>query len=54
MSLASHLKVSSPTRVVPVGDIRAELPSDTAIITAEERASILAIRRRAVRERFGR
>jgi hypothetical protein len=42
------------TRVVPVGEIRAELPSDTAKVTAEERASILEMRRRAVRERFGR
>ncbi len=42
------------TRVVPVGDIRAELPSDTATVTPEERKSILAARRRAVRERFGR
>ncbi len=42
------------TRVVPFDDIRAELPSDTAKVTAEERASILAARRRAVRERFAR
>jgi hypothetical protein len=42
------------TRIVPVGDIRAELPSDTAIVTPEERRSILVARRRAVRERFGR
>ena len=42
------------TRVVPVGDIRAELPSDTEIVTPEERKSILVARRRAVRERFGR
>jgi hypothetical protein len=45
----------TPTaRVVPFGDIRAELPSDTATVTAEQRASILAARRRAVSERFGR
>jgi Protein of unknown function (DUF1214) len=42
------------TRVVPIGGIRAELPSDTAIVTPEERKSILAARRRAVHERFGR
>ncbi len=42
------------TRVVPFDDIRAELPSDTAKVTPEQRASILAARRRAVRERFGR
>ena len=42
------------TRVVPLGDIRAELPSDTTEVTPEERTSILAARRRAVRERFGR
>jgi hypothetical protein len=42
------------TRIVPVGDIRAELPSDTAIVTPEERRSILVARRHAVRERFGR
>ncbi|WP_207544202.1 DUF1214 domain-containing protein [Mycobacterium alsense] len=41
-------------RVVPSEDIRAELPSDTAEVTAEQRASILAARRRAVHERFGR
>jgi hypothetical protein len=45
----------TPTaRVVPFGDIRDELPSDTATVTAEQRASILAARRRAVSERFGR
>ncbi|WP_082279461.1 DUF1214 domain-containing protein [Mycobacterium colombiense] len=42
------------TRVVPFDDIRTELPSDTAQVTPEERASILAARRRAVHERFGR
>jgi hypothetical protein len=42
------------TRVVAFDDIEAELPSDTTKITREERASILAARRRAVRERFGR
>ncbi len=42
------------TRVVPVGDIRSELPSDTAMVSPEERKSILVARRRAVRERFGR
>ncbi|GAB1814553.1 DUF1214 domain-containing protein [Mycobacterium sp. MUNTM1] len=42
------------TRVVPFGDIHTELPSDTAQVTPEERAAILAARRRAVHERFGR
>jgi hypothetical protein len=42
------------TRVVPFDDIHAELPSDTATVTSEERKSILAARHRAVRERFGR
>jgi hypothetical protein len=41
------------TRVVPFDDIHAELPSDTTKVTPEERTSILAARRRAVRERFG-
>jgi hypothetical protein len=40
------------TRVVPFDDIRAQLPSDTATVTAQERAIILAARREAVRERF--
>ena len=42
------------TRVVAFDDIDAELPSDTTKVTREERSSILAARRRAVRERFGR
>lgn len=42
------------TRVVPFDDILAELPSDTARVTPDERVSILAARRRAVHERFGR
>jgi hypothetical protein len=41
------------TRVVAFDDIGAELPSGTATVTPEERKSILAARRRAVRERFG-
>ncbi len=41
------------TRVVPFDDIHAELPLDTTKVTPEERTSILAARRRAVRERFG-
>jgi hypothetical protein len=41
------------TRLVPFDDIQAELPSDTKMVTADERTSILAARRRAVRERFG-
>jgi hypothetical protein len=40
------------TRVVPFEQVHAELPSDTATVDAEERASILAGRRKAVRERF--
>lgn len=42
------------TRIVPFDRIRAELPLDTAEITPDERKSILAARRQAVRERFGR
>lgn len=42
------------TRLVPFDDIRAELPSDTTTVTPDERTSILAARRRAVHERFGR
>ncbi|MGV0046236.1 DUF1214 domain-containing protein [Mycobacterium colombiense] len=42
------------TRVVPFDAIRAELPSDTRQVNPEERAAILAARRRAVHERFGR
>ncbi len=42
------------TRVVPADRIWAELPSDSAKVAPEERAAILAARRRAVRERFGR
>jgi hypothetical protein len=45
----------TPTaRVVSFDDIRAELPSNTTRVTAEQRTSLLAARRRAVRERFGR
>jgi hypothetical protein len=40
------------TKVVPFQDIRAALPSDTATMTAEQRASVIAARRHAVRERF--
>ncbi len=42
------------TRVVPFGNIHAELPPDTTKVTPEERRSVLAARRRAVRERFER
>lgn len=42
------------TRVAPFDAIRAELPSDTRQVNPEERAAILAARRRAVHERFGR
>ena len=41
------------TRIVPFEQVAAELPSDTTKVTPEERLSILAARRRAVRERFG-
>ncbi|MEB3981651.1 DUF1214 domain-containing protein [Mycobacterium sp. 663a-19] len=41
------------TRLVSFDDVRAELPG-TATVTTEERAAVLATRRRAVRERFGR
>ncbi|MEB4211655.1 DUF1214 domain-containing protein [Mycobacterium sp. 94-17] len=42
------------TRLVPFGDIHAELPSGTTQVSGAERASVLAARRRAVHERFGR
>ena len=42
------------TRVVPFGTIHAELPPDTTKVTPEERRSVLAARRRAVRKRFER
>ncbi|BBZ69943.1 DUF1214 domain-containing protein [Mycobacterium paraseoulense] len=42
------------TRVVPHDNIHAELPPDTTNVTPEERRSVLAARRRAVRERFER
>ncbi len=41
------------TLVVPFGDIPAHLPPDTATVTPRERASVIAARRSAVRERFG-
>jgi hypothetical protein len=41
------------TRIVPFEQLAAELPSDTSRVTPEERSSVLAARRRAVRERFG-
>jgi hypothetical protein len=41
------------TRIVPFERLAAELPSDTTKVTPEERSSVLAARRRAVRERFG-
>jgi hypothetical protein len=40
------------TRVVPFDDIHAQLPPDTATVTAQQRATIIAARREAVRERF--
>lgn len=40
------------TRVVPFDDIHAALPPDTAMVTPEQRAGIIAARRTAVRERF--
>jgi hypothetical protein len=40
------------TKVVPFQDIRTALPSDTATMTTEQRASVIAARRHAVRERF--
>ncbi|WP_442791309.1 DUF1214 domain-containing protein [Mycobacterium sp. Aquia_216] len=40
------------TRVVPFDKIHAHLPSDTATVTAQQRASVIAARRKAVRERF--
>jgi hypothetical protein len=40
-------------RVVKVGDLRAELPDDTAWVTAEERLRTIAERREAVLRRYG-
>jgi hypothetical protein len=40
------------TRVVKVADIASSLPVDTAVVSPEERATIVAARRRAVHERF--
>lgn len=42
------------TRVVPVEELLTALPPDTAAVTAEQRATVLAARRVAVLERFGR
>lgn len=42
------------TRVVPGSEVAAALPRDTAWVTSEQRATVLAARRKAVRERFGR
>ncbi|WP_197089777.1 DUF1214 domain-containing protein [Mycobacterium nebraskense] len=42
------------TRVVAFSDVRAALPVDTPTVTPQERTAILAARRRAVQERFGR
>ncbi|GKU54782.1 hypothetical protein NJB14197_06520 [Mycobacterium montefiorense] len=39
-------------RVVSFDKIHAQLPSDTATVTAEQRAAVIAARRNAVRERF--
>jgi hypothetical protein len=39
-------------RVVPFDEIASALPADTAMITTDERASVLERRRRAVHERF--
>ena len=40
------------TRVVSFDEITSALPADTSRITADERASVLERRRRAVHERF--
>lgn len=42
------------TRVVKFDQIDSELPADSKRVTAEERAQVLAARRRAVHERFAR
>lgn len=42
------------TRVVSFGEIESALPADTIWVTPQQRASILAARRSAVRERFRR
>lgn len=49
--------ITAPTptvRVVPIADLGAELPADTAKVTPDQRTAVLAARRRAVRDRFGR
>jgi hypothetical protein len=43
---------SYSTRVVPVGDVRAALPSDTRLVTPEERRDAMAGRRRHLAWRF--
>jgi hypothetical protein len=40
------------TRVVKVDEVRSALPAETALTTPEERAHVIAARRRAVHERF--
>lgn len=40
------------TRVVRVDDVAAALPAETAMTTPDERAQVIAARRRAVHERF--
>ena len=40
------------TRVVAFDDIASALPADTKTVTADERATVLDARRRAVHERF--
>jgi hypothetical protein len=40
------------SRVVAVDDVVSELPADTIMVTADERASVVEARRRAVHERF--
>jgi hypothetical protein len=42
------------TRVVAVDEVRSVLPPDTTMTTPEERARIIAARRRAVHDRFSR
>ncbi len=40
------------SRIVAVDDVVSELPADTTMVTADERARVIEARRRAVHERF--
>jgi len=40
------------TRVIKIDDVASALPAETTLTSAEERAQVVASRRRAVHERF--